>query len=69
VVRDPAEDHCHYTMTDDNVNLWQCSACGEEWVFDSGDPEENNVNYCMRCGRKLTRDAAAAALKEQEAKK
>jgi rubrerythrin len=39
------------TSFDDEV--WRCEACGDEWIFTDGTPEENNMNYCHRCGRKI----------------
>lgn len=32
---------------------WQCSACGEEWVFLEGTPKENNYKHCCKCGAKI----------------
>ena len=34
--------------------IWRCEACEDEWIFTDGTPEENNMNYCHRCGRKIT---------------
>lgn len=34
-----------------------CSACGEAWFLVSGNPEENNMNYCPRCGAKIYEEA------------
>lgn len=30
-----------------------CSACGEDWVLNDGNPEENHMNYCPRCGARM----------------
>lgn len=30
-----------------------CSVCGENWVLTVGTPNENNMNYCPRCGAKM----------------
>ena len=38
---------------EDEDDIWQCSNCTMAWVFDDGDPKENNVNYCPQCGRKI----------------
>jgi len=27
--------------------------CGATWYFTEGDPNENNMNYCPNCGKKL----------------
>ena len=29
---------------------WECSECGEPWIFIDGTPSENNANYCPNCG-------------------
>jgi len=33
--------------------IWRCEACGDEWVFTDGTPEENHMNYCHQCGCKI----------------
>jgi Pyruvate/2-oxoacid:ferredoxin oxidoreductase delta subunit len=42
-----------WMMIDSDINLWKCSKCGEEWTFEYGGPDENNMHYCPHCGRKL----------------
>lgn len=42
-----------WTMIDSDINLWKCSKCNEEWTFEYGGPEENNMHYCPHCGRKV----------------
>lgn len=32
---------------------WKCSACGAEWCFIEGTPEENGSYYCPHCGAKM----------------
>lgn len=32
---------------------WKCSACGIEWCFIDGTPEENGTHYCPNCGAKM----------------
>ena len=29
---------------------WECSECGEPWIFLEGTPSENNANFCPNCG-------------------
>ena len=29
---------------------WECSECGEPWIFIDGTPSENNANFCPNCG-------------------
>jgi len=45
---------CTYALIDDDSNLWQCSECGEEWILAEDGPKENNMDYCPKCGRKIT---------------
>ena len=37
---------------DDGGDLWN-SACGASWFFESGGPEDNEQNYCGKCGGKV----------------
>ncbi len=38
----------------DGATAWTCSACGETWFLPNGTtPQENNMNYCPNCGRKI----------------
>lgn len=30
--------------------IYKCTACGEEWILNCGTPEENNMNFCPKCG-------------------
>ena len=32
---------------------YKCTQCGEEWTFPDGTPEENNANFCPKCGADL----------------
>ena len=52
------ENTCKYeeeTMSAwDGDTAWVCSECGETWSFGNGTtPQENNMNYCPNCGRKI----------------
>ena len=29
---------------------YRCSVCGEEWYLEDGTPQQNNMNFCPRCG-------------------
>lgn len=31
-------------------NSYRCTSCGETWTLNDGTPEENNMNYCPKCG-------------------
>jgi hypothetical protein len=47
-------DTCIYTLVDDDANTWECSSCRHWWTLNSGKPEDNGMNYCPRCGLKIT---------------
>lgn len=32
---------------------YRCSVCGEEWYLEDGNPKENNMNFCPRCGARM----------------
>lgn len=36
------------------IDLWRCSACGDEWTFEY-DPTDSEikVNYCPNCGARM----------------
>ena len=34
----------------DDDNSYLCTSCGEIWILNDGTPEENNMNYCPKCG-------------------
>lgn len=36
-----------------------CSVCGEEWHLEDGTPQQNNMNFCPRCGSRMDGDADA----------
>lgn len=33
-------------------DFWH-TACGEDWVFPEGGPNENKMNFCPMCGRPM----------------
>lgn len=36
---------------------WECSECGEPWIFIEGTPSENNANFCPNCGADMRGEA------------
>lgn len=32
---------------------YRCSVCGEEWYLEDGTPQQNNMNFCPRCGSRM----------------
>ena len=53
-IQSDPEETCTYTR-DEETNAWECSECGLTWVFmeDYTTPEENDMYYCPKCGRKI----------------
>lgn len=43
---------CVWSRADDDTDLWEGS-CGVAWSLSEGPPEENEMNYCPRCGARL----------------
>lgn len=43
---------CVWSRADDDTDLWEGS-CGVAWSLSEGQPSENGMNYCPRCGAKL----------------
>jgi len=43
-----------WTLDSYGDGIWSCEKCDLEWCFTDGEPEENKVNYCPVCGRKIT---------------
>ena len=35
---------------------YRCSVCGEEWYLEDGTPQQNNMNFCPRCGSRMDGD-------------
>lgn len=33
---------------------YRCSVCGEEWHLEDGTPQQNNMNFCPRCGADMS---------------
>ena len=48
-----ALDTTRWLEQDSNWSLWMCEQCGYEFNLESGTPEENQINYCPQCGRKI----------------
>ncbi len=36
-----------------DYELWECNNCDIAWEFSYDGPEENEVNYCPKCGLKI----------------
>ena len=45
--------HASWDLWDDNTNTYKCSNCGELWTLNADTPEENNMNYCPKCGANM----------------
>ena len=59
IVALPAADvapvvHARWIEWDDGEgDTFECSACGEVWTLNAGNPIENNMHYCPRCGARM----------------
>jgi len=54
------KENCEWHLDDDESGAWE-SACGQQWCFDDGDPEDNGKKFCPFCGRHLIQRALATA--------
>ena len=47
--------HGHWIERTDYVGdtYYDCSACGESWTTIEGDPWDNGMAYCPKCGSKM----------------
>lgn len=47
--------HGHWIGDECNIGdmIYICSACKEEFILETGTPEENLYNYCPNCGAKM----------------
>jgi hypothetical protein len=43
------------TWKEDEDGIWSCSDCDVVWSFLEAGPKENHVNFCPRCGAKITK--------------
>lgn len=39
-----------WILQDEDANVWSCQECGFETQLTDGDPNDNNYNFCPRCG-------------------
>lgn len=43
-----------YTLSKEgDEDTWECKHCGMLWTLIDGTPEDNRMNYCPGCGRKI----------------
>jgi len=38
---------------EDDSRTWSCSQCSASWEFNNGDPDDNDMHYCPKCGRTI----------------
>ena len=50
VIREASVETCEWVESEEGV--WDTS-CEETFVFEEGDPEENNSRYCCYCGKPI----------------
>ena len=53
IILSEQKEPCNYTLEDDDANTWECNKCGVEWALEAGTPEDNEMNYCPKCGREI----------------
>ena len=42
---------------DEEDCFWECQKCGLAWILNDGGPEQNEMYYCPKCGREITRSS------------
>lgn len=47
------DNTCEWILDDEDENSWFCNKCNAQWILHEGNPKDNNMKYCHRCGRKL----------------
>lgn len=50
----------------DESDYYWSSACGEDWCFTDGGPEENRVKFCQGCGRPVVLEQQERERGEEE---
>lgn len=45
--------HGRWEIINTDANVWQCTTCGEEWMLNDGNPSDNNMLFCPRCGSRM----------------
>ncbi len=41
----------------DEANTWECPYCHLVWDLDEGTPEENDMNFCPKCGHGMREES------------
>jgi len=47
------EKECEWVQTDEDGGSWKCNECDFRWDFIDGDPFENDMKYCPKCGKPI----------------
>lgn len=42
--------HGKWNCVNEDENVYMCSACGYEYILIDGTLQDNEMNYCCRCG-------------------
>ena len=58
-----SEETCYWKYED--MDCFYETACGVTWSFVDGGIEENGVNFCHSCGKKVISDADYDDIEEQ----
>src|SRR5690606_17625289 len=49
----------HFALYHPDLNVWECQAddCKLLWEFENGNPYDDDMRFCPRCGRRIVREA------------
>ena len=50
-------ESCTWKQTDTEhmPDTWEAD-CGAMWTFTDGGPQDNGMNFCLKCGKPLTEE-------------
>ena len=43
----------HFALYHPDFNWWECQACRFLWEFENGNPYDDDMRFCPRCGRRI----------------
>lgn len=52
----PPREKGQWELVEDDWNVYNCTVCNEWWHLEDGTPQENNMNFCPRCGADMSRN-------------
>lgn len=45
---------CKFIRQNEDYVVYECSSCKEDWCYEDGTPQDNEYNFCPKCGAKIT---------------